>query len=443
MFAIRTIAFALALASSGSFAHAGNVLVVDATNPPGTYATIQAAIDVSTDGDAILVRSGAYTGFQLPDRELAVVADLGAVVTVSGAPRLVALAASRSVHLAGLQVTGANIGSLRSDGLILGNASGAVRIEDCTFAATPPPTTVYEGLCSQRHGAVLVSCADVAFTRCTLTGQTLPQSFWGKGGDGLLATSSNVALYDCTVRGGHGATAGDCAFIESEPNNCLYGYTFQNDGADGGAGCKLVGGALMISGGSVRGGDGSPFAYPALPVMFGGCGGDGVLATGVVSVWGLGAALAGGPGQSGLPQHSFHNGPPGDPVAPDPSVLTTLVGTPRTFHAPHVVREGQPIPIHLEGLPGDRAVVLLDLDPARVPSLPFRGWYLVHPPPGARFVRVGMLDATGALDRDLVAPTLAPGELSRTLFLQSIHVDTTGSSTLGPAQTVVVVDSSS
>lgn len=440
---IRALGAAFAFVSTCATASAGNVLVVDATNPPGTLPTIQAALDASVDGDTILVRSGTYARFDCPDRELAIVADAGATVDVTGAPRLLGLSASRTLYLAGLRVTGVTAGALRADALVLQNAAGSVRIEDCVFEPERGVNAI--DFCSPRAGAIVNACNDVAFTRCTIRGQSnSPANHnFAKGGTGVSANGSNVAFHESSVQGGHGGNCNFCDPFTATDLNCVYGYTFPGDGADGGAAVRCVGGQLFFSRCAVLGGDGGlPYDAMSSFVYFGGCGGTGISASGTVVLWGLATAPAGGVGQLTIPPGQGSNGLPGAGVLPGPSSFLSLPGSARDLRAPNVVREGQPLHVRIDGLPGDRVAVLLALDPARAPSLPFRGWYLLPPLPASRFVRLGLLDASGALDRDLIAPTLAPGEFARTLYLQSLHTETQSGSTLGPPQTVVVIDSS-
>src|SRR4029079_10896693 len=82
---------------SGGFP--GHVLVVGSG---GTFADIQPAVDAARDGDAVLVRTGSYSGFTIPDKSLVVAADAGATVDVQGSVRVDGLAAGRSVLVAGI-----------------------------------------------------------------------------------------------------------------------------------------------------------------------------------------------------------------------------------------------------------------------------------------------------------------------------------------------------
>lgn len=435
------IASALTLFVCASSAHAGNVFIVDAAHPPGTQPDIQSAINLSADGDAILVRSGSYLRFDLPDRELSIVAEQGAVVSVTGAPVLATLSASRTLLLGGLIISGGyGVGAPNADGLILSNATGSVRIEDCSItAAVAQPIDN----CSPRRGVVVQNCQDVAFTRCYVRGQSGANANFAKGGIGVHGNVSKISFYDCTVLGGQGGGADGCSQVDvANDLNCHYAYAMTGDGADGGPACRFSLCEVMFSGSVVRGGDGGathPFPWP---FHVGGCGGDGIDTVGAALIWGLATAPAGGVGAPGDPPNSFTNGTDGVPLSPNPMQFTTLPGASRSFRAPLVVREGTAIPLHLEGLPGDRAALLLNYDPARLPYMPFGGWYLVQRPPGSRFVRLGMLDGAGYLDTNIVVGELGPGVLTRTLFLQTIHADVSGVHTLGPTQSVVVVDSS-
>src|SRR5258705_2208649 len=68
----------------------------------GGIPTIQGAVNSAADGDAILVKSGNYPAFSIVNKDLRVVADEGANVSVLGHVSVDHLASGKTVLLSGL-----------------------------------------------------------------------------------------------------------------------------------------------------------------------------------------------------------------------------------------------------------------------------------------------------------------------------------------------------
>src|SRR5687768_491954 len=76
-------------------------VIVVAQDGSGDYAQINQAIVNSDDGDTILVRSGDYAPFVVPNIALEIVADEGATVTVHGYAAVTGLSADKAVLISG------------------------------------------------------------------------------------------------------------------------------------------------------------------------------------------------------------------------------------------------------------------------------------------------------------------------------------------------------
>lgn len=243
---------ALALTLSMSAAHAD----VSILGKPhlGVFSSIQAAVDAAAQGDVLEVSDGIYDGFVIHNKSLTVIGAPGEIAEVQGTCEVRALGPVRAVSLIGLLVSSAPT-IAPQPGLRLLDNLGSVRVQACTFVgsyASPgfgPP--------SAGAGAEVVRSSKVIFTRCMLFGRDLAflSGEAGRpGGVGLDALDSQIALYECLVRGGRGSE-------ESYPA-----------GGAGGDGCRVAGWGVFASGTTIEGGRGGGGDY--LGCTTGGAGGN-------------------------------------------------------------------------------------------------------------------------------------------------------------------------
>src|SRR5262249_51173786 len=130
--------------------------------------------------------------------------------------------------------------------ILVSQCQGSVWVEDCHGTANPAQSG--SGLFGPEPGTVgadVYDSPDVSFVRCSLTGgegapkgndpfHPYPAT---AGGAGLRASSSSVAIHECTLQGGKGGLGGVPA-------------------AASGAGLAASPGAqLLLAGGSATGGD--------------------------------------------------------------------------------------------------------------------------------------------------------------------------------------------
>jgi len=232
-------AFALSLAASA--AHAD----VSILGKPhlGVFTQIQAAVDAASHNDILEVEDGIYAGFVIHNKSLTVIAAPGALAEVQGTCEVRALGPMRAVALIGLSVANAPT-TTPQPGLRLLDNLGNVRLQACTFVGSYASASF--GSSSAGNGADVVRCSRVVFTRCMLFGRDmgfLSGQPGRPGGVGLDSVDSQVALYECLVRGGKGSEEGYPA------------------GGAGGDGCRAAGWGLFASGATIQGGQGGGGDY--------------------------------------------------------------------------------------------------------------------------------------------------------------------------------------
>jgi hypothetical protein len=427
----------LALLATTSPAFAGQVIVVGPL--PTQVANIQAAIEASVDGDVILVKSGTYTTFSVPNKSIAIVADAGQVVNVVGAARVRNLTVDRKVLISGLNVIGQLTSNIvEGNGFYATSCAGAIRVQNCTFTGfdgtNSPCATV------PRSGAEISNCADVSFVRCTLTGSGhmylsspnpgLPPA--SRDGNGLVATSSSVSVHETTARGGYGGLL-------------CNGYF---DGTDGGDGVRLQSTFVFGANSAFAGADGQSFLTGGQLGAYGGYGGDAVVvldATSSVHV--IQSTLLGGSGgynfNCGL-CGSCCSGDAGQAYTTTGPALDVLSSTAPTLSAANIGRESTALALTIHGVAGDRAALAISRDTQFVFDPLLQGVTLVgEPVPVAtRFMILGTIPANGTLRTTLQLPAIPLTDPGRTLWLQLLTTSPSGASRVGSPLTVAVVDSS-
>ncbi len=417
----------------------GHVLVVGAGS---AYSDIQPAVDAARDGDAILVKTGTYSGFTIQDKSLVVVADAGAIVDVQGSVRVDGLAAGRSALVAGIVVHGPSSQPPGAGAFTASHDAGALRLEDCTilgangFSTTPA-----------RTGVVLDTDADVALVACTVQGgfgarDAVDPRDGAPGESALSARSSAVAVHDSILRGGSG---GD--------GNLGAGQVDAGDGGAGGSACRVedgfvfLGGSELLGGAGGRGGDSGPCLSNSYPGA-GGPGGACVLVASAatpppnVALLGNhptpGTGGAGGQDTSGV--DCYGDGAPGadgEVVVAPAGAVESFAGASRRLVCPRVARENTFVTMSCTGRPGDAVTILVAAAPAFTYDPNQRGVSLVDAP-HARVLASGTIPASGVLALDVGLPNAGPD--SRSLYLQAFVRDTANARFIGSAVTLVALD---
>lgn len=407
-----------------ALAFVGHVFVVGPG--PTELAEIQAAVDVASDGDVVLVKSGTYASFVVVNKALAIVADEGANVVVTGAVRARNLSASNALLFSGLRANGATTANaVTANGLFLTDCAGIVTAQDCTFhgvvGAAAPCGAV------PAFGAEVRNSQAVVLERCDVRGSQDVQINldFASGGHGLRATNSNVAAYSSNLEGGRGGIA------------CL-GYA--GDGGPGGDGARLSTSTLVAQDTTLRGGAG---ANTTLPVSFAGSGGTGVVTLDGSCVVHRYSSMA-LPGAAGHSSNcgicgSCCSGSPGGTTSYAPGTTFSVdTTTPRDLVLPAVARESTTVNVTVRGRNGDVAGLAIRAS----------GGFAFDP------ALHGVSTLGSGLVRYLVLGTLAGESLSTTLplgavpangasrlFLQSLHLANDGTRWLGDPRQLVVLDS--
>jgi hypothetical protein len=381
---------------------AGGVRIVDSSGQRN-FADIQPAIDAAVDGDVLLVGAGNYAGFALDAKSLWIVAvPAGAQEVTTG-----------NITLQN-QVGGPSVLCGFSAGVLtVANCSAHVVLQSCSFAA---PTYQFSGL----HHRVDAS-SRVVLAACELIGgpglDCSACPIGNRGSNGLTVSSSVVAAYDCTFRGGPG------------------GYTAHDTG-NGGHGLELEDGAWFCASGCS---------------FFGGASGDGPTCGGGQGAWcgfagyglyarpgcefrGLSSSYAGGLGGSGCCASI-----PGAPYD-CPGTCDFLPGAARVFDLAYLSADRAPWSVSVTGIAGDQVFLERSTSPVFQYEPSLSGVCTSVLPPFATGTPAGILPATGSLRVSVRQRLLPDGLLARPYYLQGRVIESGGATVLGSPLHVLSLD---
>jgi hypothetical protein len=376
----------------------GQVHVVDDDLGPGVdFATIQAAVNASSDGDLILVRSGGYSTFTIDGKRLTVTADAGASAFVNLRAFAQNLAPTDSVVLRGL---GHDSTPAYSDfGFRFTNCAGPIWVEDSKFRTSPG-----------------VACVDaqsslsIALLRCT-TEQTSGFPLFSAPLGCVQASDSGVQIFDCDFEG-----------LISDSPGCGFAPTIHGVWASGAS-------SLFASGSAFKGGD----VAGCQDSLFGFCSGlpagSGLALDNAASAVTLDCALVGGQSMG-----STCCSPPGFTCGPGPQGAPVTLGlgashlvleeVSRSFEVGSPIRAGQTAQLTISGYPGDLVVMLYSYRQEHA-YVPGTGTLLVPLALGTEtgIVILGTMGGTGVL-QTAVPFGLFPPELEFfELFLQPAFIN--------------------
>lgn len=396
---------ALALPSS---AIAG-VIVVDKTGA-GDYTSLPAALNAASSADVLLMRRGDYTvaipwppaPIVLPDMDLSIVADEGAVVRLGNELQLTGLSASHRIVISGLALENTFNGG--GAALRLEACLGAVRVQDCTLTSYGDRAMTVTG------------CNDVVLTRLSMSAGHGPSTSQGDGGhgrEGLRLIASDVAAYDCLFGGGNGEDA-------------FWGGLFCGaEGGNGGPGAAILSGSYLYAMGcEFQGGNGG----------LGFCEGpDGVGAVGLL--------VLSSEAQLAQPIFSPGSSPSGVVAPPNSgSLIVNLNQIRRELQGPVVVREGQAFIWTFIGRPGDRIFLPKSPDTTLRWLAPLGALTLASPISVGG--QLGVIGPGTSLQVSTHAPTLPSGVDVELTHQQFFALKADGKRLLGTAHGQFVLDSS-
>lgn len=431
-----------AVAAHAATASAGtptpDVWVVDDDGGFGTdYLDLQSAVDAAKDGDVLLVRPGLYGSFEIASKGLSVAADLDGTVVCLGTVRVRDLPAGSSVTLRGLRSIATD-----AEGLVVDACAGAVWLEACTFIGAPgagfvgSPTFHPHG----HAGARVAASPGVAFLRCTFDGGvgadwSANVSMLGGGGAGIDAIASELALYDCVLRGGDGGAATTDVSAQ--------------DGGRGGDGLRVDAGEVTASGTSFAGGDGGTSGVLVLgagSVRCGaaGAGGNGIgqptPALGSVDLRLLACTFSVGTGGDAFDPLACPSAALGAPTQLALGSIDGLSGTSFGHVAPSPVRAGEMLTFQITGEPGSLCVLGLSPTPSISWEPLLGGAVLLGEPLAVVFPGVIGLDST--LNYDWNGALGVRADSALVLHAQPVFfVPSTFAFTTGPGSTLTILGS--
>lgn len=401
----------------------------------GTQQQLTNAIQASVAGDTVLVKGGLYGGVTITNGIRLVADPEGSVIfqslTISGVPT------GETCVVSGIVLSSSIFEYLQ----ILA-CDGSVRL---TGIVELPSNSSSVG-----HVNTIVSgSSDVAFFRSTLLGNDEINFSSSIGGgapvpDALACRAgSRVALYDCNLRGGQGH------------HSFFNGLSYVQASGGGAAArvdatSRLFAQSTTFQGG--QGGAGGPAICGVTPCGFGGtagqAGGSGVVSTSGADVTtaactftgGIGGAGGAGGGPCCPGGATFPAQPAGASGAATQGTVSALVAPTPRLTLPSVVRSNQTLAVTVQGTPGDEMYLATSLGTQWLPLYALGGVQMYRVPARREFL--GIVPLSGTLSAQLpITAGPAVGQ-AQVRHLQVVSRDVNGTTRLGGAGTVCVLDPS-
>jgi hypothetical protein len=387
---------------------------------PGSYTSLQAAVDAAEDGDTLLIEHGQYATTRIVGKGLHLHGLAGSPLTlvrIVGMLEVRNLPAASVFTLSDVVVDWFNANPPQSevDALWLKDCAGQVRVQRCTLLGSVNKQdfqNVWSGA-----GLRVESCPKVAVSASQLRGGdvgVMPGTGAKPGGDGLLAIDSAIALYDCEVVGGNGSD-------DTQPG-----------GGKGGAGARVTGWGILLSNTTVTGGSGGSGDFVGCTKS--GDGGTGLLAT-ATQVQTIECTPKGGP-------HGFWgscgNGKVGKDVELFDASTVDVPPPARSLAGPRSIDDGSTLTVSVEGAPGDQVWILRGRAPTFQPTGGPLGIVLVPKLWVLPAAPMGLIPAAGTLDVDLWMADLVGPLPSLMIYAQALMVGANGDVRLsGPLHVLV------
>lgn len=190
---------------------------------PGEYDTIQAAVDISADGDTVLVAQGTYAGpgnrsIDFNGTDIVLLSVTGAEMTTidcqsQGAGLLFLSGESSAARIEGFTIRNASAG-----GIVCINAGPS--IVDCVITANSPSGVI----CNQ---------AAPTISGCVIAGN----ESGGAGGGIYCYSASSPTVVACVITGNRAATCGGGIYCSTSTPFIVSSTISRNDAAEGGGIC--------------------------------------------------------------------------------------------------------------------------------------------------------------------------------------------------------------
>jgi len=389
----------LLLALAAPLAAQFQVHVLD-DDGPADFTEFQAAHNAAAPGDTILIRSGTYFPniSDLISKPLAIVADAGAEVDVSGIWQIAGLDGGDQVLLRGI--------CLCSDGF---GVQGSLE-----FDASSDASRVWVEDVRADH-AEAGSAGSIALVRSELDSILVGPAF--------RTFDSDAILLDCTLSAGVTFDGFVC------PKS-----GFALPGSRGSAGMRVAGDSEVFASTSlVEGGPGGEGAEGP-PCSDGGDGGPGIEQIDPrTTIRAQDVDAVGGPGGAG--GTGCADGLPGPAQEGD---VTAVPGTLRRLTSNAPVREGELLSLVIEAGPGETALLFVSgvQDHEYVPSL--RGaWMLGYP---FFLLLQAEVPAAGRLGFSATVPELGPGVEALPVYFTLVVLTPEGAKRAGGSTASVLLD---
>ena len=386
------------------------------------FADLQAAVQAAQDGDILLVRTGVYGAFEIDGKSLSIVADDLAVVEIR--PSAIRnLGPDQTVVLRGLSFPMGPADFFTRPLLRLQSNQGTVLVDSCHLDGSQADPVFTSGALQ------LEDSAEVVVAASTLVGAEGTQFFSGPGPfyppNGITVVNSNLAVFDCEITGGDGATgffSDFDVFLASHAGaNAIWASV----------------GEVFVSGSDLTGGRGGDGAHWPGGACFSGQDGGAAIALADAQGVLLDCTLTPGAGgvPTSLPCTSGAVAPPSE--LSGSATLDLPVGSAASLAAASPVREGASLTVDLSATPGSTVIG------AFTPALGYLDAPFalgVSALSGTPFLfHSGAMPGIGTLPLSFPVPDLGPGVEGVELLLQAVEVPATGALVLtGPASVLLL-----